>query len=114
MTGFRRSARGDGHSVSVHIYRVFLFLFFHHYHHKIPTRGAQLIGRHSFGETPKEPVPQHFSGRLAEAARKRHEPANAWTPPMDRTDLEMARVAVSYYRRAHVLSKRPVPRLQNG
>jgi hypothetical protein len=28
---------------------------------------------------------------------------------LDRTDLEMARVALSYYRRAHVLSRRPVP-----
>jgi hypothetical protein len=27
----------------------------------------------------------------------------------DRTDLEMARVALSYYRRAHILSRRPVP-----
>jgi hypothetical protein len=30
-------------------------------------------------------------------------------PVLDRTDLRMAVVAVSYYQRAHVLSKRPVP-----
>lgn len=29
--------------------------------------------------------------------------------PLDRTDLQMARVAVSYYRRAHELAKREVP-----
>lgn len=28
---------------------------------------------------------------------------------LDRADLEMAWVAVSYYRRAHILSSRPVP-----
>jgi hypothetical protein len=28
---------------------------------------------------------------------------------LDRTDLEMARVALSYYRRAHILSRRAVP-----
>jgi len=28
---------------------------------------------------------------------------------LDKTDLRMAMVALSYYRRAHVLSKRPVP-----